>query len=84
MPWAGCSILVADAGTLHALRAKAAAKDDVLIVGMPEPAQTSRAYDEYLDRPAGTANEDLAYRAISLVGPRNKIDRLVGKLSLLR
>ncbi|MFI6457332.1 DUF2000 domain-containing protein [Streptosporangium amethystogenes] len=84
LPWAGCSILAADADTLHALRAKAATKDDLIIVGMPEPAQTSRVYDEYLDRLADTRNEDLAYSAISLVGPRNKIDKLVGKLGLLR
>ncbi|GAA2900018.1 hypothetical protein GCM10010517_65600 [Streptosporangium fragile] len=84
LPWAGCSVLAADAGTLHALRAKAAAKDDLLVVDMPEPAQTSRVYDEYLSRLAETRNEDLTYCAISLVGPRNKVDKLVGRLGLLR
>ncbi|MEU0951450.1 DUF2000 domain-containing protein [Streptomyces niveus] len=84
LPWAGCSVLAADAATLHALREKAAAKEDVLVVDMPEPAQTSRIYDEYLDLLAGTKHEDLTYHAVALVGPRNRIGKLVGKLPLLR
>ncbi|QHY94119.1 hypothetical protein SSPS47_03120 [Streptomyces sp. S4.7] len=84
LPWAGCSVLAADTATLHALREKAAAKEDVLVVDMPEPAQTSRIYDEYLDLLAGTKHEDLTYHAVALVGPRNRIGKLVGKLFLLR
>lgn len=84
LPWAGCSVLAADAGTLHALREKAAAREDVFVVDMPEPAQTSRIYDEYLDRLAGTKHEDLTYHAVALVGPRNRIGKLVGTLPLLR
>ncbi|MBF9069098.1 DUF2000 domain-containing protein [Streptacidiphilus fuscans] len=85
LPWAGCSVLAADAHTLHTLRAEATAKgDELLIIDMPELAQASRVYDEYLDQLASTKNEDLTYCAISLVGPRNKIDRLVRKLRLLR
>ncbi|MEV8401795.1 DUF2000 domain-containing protein [Streptomyces niveus] len=84
LPWAGCSVLAADTATLHALREKAAAKEDVFVVDMPEPAQTSRIYDEYLGLLAGTKHEDLTYHAVALVGPRNRISRLVGKLPLLR
>lgn len=84
LPWAGCSVLAADAATLHSLREKATAKDDVFVVDMPEPAQTSRIYDEYLDLLAGTKHEDLTYHAVGLVGPRNRISKLVGKLPLLR
>jgi hypothetical protein len=74
LPWAGCSVLAA-----------AVAKgDELLIIDMPELAQTSRVYDEYLGQLAGTKAEDLTYCAVSLVGPRNKIDRLVRKLPLLR
>ncbi|MFD0447988.1 DUF2000 family protein [Streptomyces indonesiensis] len=32
----------------------------------------------------GTKTEDLDYLAVSLVGPRNKVSRLIGKLPLLR
>ncbi|MFC1407028.1 MULTISPECIES: DUF2000 domain-containing protein [Streptacidiphilus] len=85
LPWAGCSILAADADTLGTLRTEAVAKgDEVLIVDMPDLAQTSRVYDEYLDQLAGSKTEDLTYCAISLVGPRNKIDKLVRRLPLLR
>ncbi|WP_329390906.1 DUF2000 domain-containing protein [Streptomyces sp. NBC_01716] len=84
LPWAGCSVLAADAATLHALREKATAKEDVFVVDMPEPAQTSRIYDEYLGLLAGTKHEDLTYLAVGLVGPRNRIGKLVGKLPLLR
>lgn len=84
LPWAGCSVLAADTATLHTLREKAAAKEDVFVVDMPAPAQTSRIYDEYLDLLAGTKHEDLTYHAVALVGPRNRIGKLVGKLPLLR
>lgn len=84
LPWAGCSVLAADTATLHALREKATAKEDVYVVDMPEPAQTSRIYDEYLDLLAGTKHEDLTYHAVALVGPRNKVSKLVGRLPLLR
>jgi hypothetical protein len=85
LPWAGCSILATDASTLNTLRAEAAARgDELLIVDMPEVARTSSIYDEYLDQLAGRRKEDLIYCAISLVGPRKKIDKLVRKLSLLR
>ncbi|MDN3060810.1 DUF2000 domain-containing protein [Streptomyces sp. SRF1] len=84
LPWAGCSVLAADAGTLRELRAKAVEKDELSVVDMPAQAQTSRVYDEYLDSLAGTKAEDLAHLAVSLVGPRNKVSRLIGKLPLLR
>ncbi|MFG2827017.1 DUF2000 domain-containing protein [Streptomyces sp. NPDC048434] len=84
LPWAGCSVLAADTATLHGLRSKAAEKADVLIIDMPEPAQTARVYDQYLEQLAGTKADDLTYCAVSLIGPRNRIDKLVGKLSLLR
>ncbi|SFE40620.1 Protein of unknown function [Actinacidiphila alni] len=84
LPWAGCSVLAADADTLRELRGKAAAKEGVLVVDMPEAAQTARIYDQYLELLAGTKGEDVVYTAISLVGPRNAVDRLVGRLPLLR
>ncbi|WP_299535417.1 DUF2000 domain-containing protein [uncultured Streptomyces sp.] len=84
LPWAGCSVLAADAATLHGVRGRAAALGgEVLVVDMPEQAQTSRVYDEYLDRLAGTGADDLTYCAVSLVGPRKKVDKLVRTLSLL-
>jgi hypothetical protein len=66
------------------IRAKAASKEGLLIVDMPEQAQTSRVYDEYLAAVAGTEAADLTFYAVSIVGPRNEVDKLVGNLPLSR
>ena len=83
LPWAGCSVLTAPAETLRALRDRAASRDDVLVVDMPEQAQTSRVYDEYLAQIGATPAEQLRPLAVSLVGPRNYVAKLVGGLPLL-
>ena len=81
LPWTGCSILAADRDKVATVRAKAIGRIGVHVVDMPEPAQTSRVYQEYLDILA--KSEELRYYAISLVGPRNAVDKLVGGLRLL-
>lgn len=83
LPWAGCSILAAPSPRLVELRAKAAAREDVFVADMPAAAQATRVYAEYLDELAARATADHEYFALSLVGPRNRIDRLVGGLPLL-
>jgi hypothetical protein len=50
---------------------------------MPAQAQATRVYDEYVDVVASSAPKDLDYFAVSLVGPKNRIDKLVGRLPLL-
>ncbi|WP_225448321.1 DUF2000 family protein [Streptacidiphilus sp. P02-A3a] len=43
LPWAGCSVLAAEAGTLHALRAEAVAEGDELLRDQPRrPARQGR------------------------------------------
>ncbi|MEZ0449416.1 DUF2000 family protein [Cellulomonas sp. ICMP 17802] len=44
-------------------------------------AQHTRVYDEYLA--AVSTTDAPRYSAISLVGPRNRVDKIVGKLPLL-
>ena len=58
--------------------------DGVLVVDMPASAQTNRVYDGYLAELAQTKPEDLAISAVSIIGPRNKVSKLVQNLSLLR
>lgn len=82
LPWAGCSILAADAEQLQALRDRAAHADDLHLADMPAQAQLTRVYDEYLGAVAQT--ETPAYFAVSIVGPRSRVDRLIGRLSLLQ
>jgi len=81
LPWAGCSILAASSEQLEDIRKKASANDSMFVSDMPSAAQTSRVYDEYL---AELATEtDPHTIAVAVVGPRNSIDRLVKRLSLL-
>ena len=50
---------------------------------MPSLAQSTRVYDEYLGQMVGTRGDEIIYHALSIVGPRNKIDKMVRKLPLL-
>lgn len=83
LPWAGCSILAADAVTLRRIRDCAVAAQGLLVVDMPHAAQANRIYDDYLAELAQQNATDVAYNAVSIVGPRNAVDKLVGKLPLL-
>jgi hypothetical protein len=83
LPWAGCSVLVADAATLRSIRAKAEAHPETFVADMPAAAQQTRVYDEYLTSVATTPADEIDYFAVSIVGPRNRVDRLVGRLTLL-
>ena len=83
LPWAGCAILGGDSSEIAAVRARAAASADVLLVDMPEAAQAHRIYDHYLAELARTDPEKLAVCAFSVIGPRNRVDKIVKKLKLL-
>jgi hypothetical protein len=83
LPWAGCTVLTADAATLRTIRTKAAARPDIFVADMPAAAQHTRVYTEYLGAVGKTKADDLDYYAISLVGPRNPVDKIVGKLPLM-
>ncbi|GAA3466179.1 DUF2000 domain-containing protein [Nonomuraea roseola] len=83
LPWAGCSILVADAATLRAVRSRAAAADGCFVADMPSAAQHTRVYADYLHTVKESAAEDLDYYAVSIVGPRNRVDKIVGRLPLM-
>jgi hypothetical protein len=83
LPWIGCTVLTADADQLAAIRARATASDGVFVADMPAHAQLTRVYDEYLGEVAARPSEDLGYLAVGLVGPRNRVDRIVGRLPLL-
>jgi hypothetical protein len=83
LPWAGCTVLAAPPDPLAATRAAAADAEGVLVVGMPEAAQSHRVYDDYLAELAETEPEKLACSAVSIIGPRNRVSKLVTKLALL-
>ena len=83
LPWAGCTVLAASAAELAQLRRKAVAAGDVDVCDTPASAQTNRVYAEYLAELAGTQDDGLQLRALSLFGPKNRIGKLTGKLALL-
>lgn len=83
LPWAGCSVLAADTATLRAIRAKAAASLGCFVADMPALAQQTRVYADYLAMMKETAAEDVEYCAVGVVGPRNRVDKIVKKLPLL-
>jgi hypothetical protein len=83
LPWAGCTVLAASAEALAETRAKAVASEGVLVVDMPAAAQAHRVYADYLAELASIKPQDLDSCAISIVGPRNRVDKMVRKLALL-
>ena len=83
LPWAGSTILGGSAADLAAVRSKAAARPDILVVDMPAAAQAHRVYDHYLAELGRTDPADLALCAFSMIGPRNPVDKLTKSLTLL-
>ena len=82
LPWAGCSVLAATATELAAVRQQALDRQ-LLAADMPAAAQATRVYDDYLRELAKTEPGDLDLLAVSLIGPRNRVAKLVRHLELL-
>ena len=83
LPWAGCSVLRGSSEELRRLRERAGGTDDVFVADMPAAAQQTRVYDEYLEVLGATPAEEIEYYAVSVVGPRNRVAKLVKGLPLL-
>jgi hypothetical protein len=83
LPWAGCSVLVADATALRRIRDKAALDFACFVADMPAAAQQTRVYADYLASVKETPGEEIEYYAVSVVGPRKQVDKIVGKLPLM-
>ena len=83
LPWVGCTVLVADSATLRTVRAKAASSRDTFVADVPAAAQSTRVYSDFTAALGKTLAEDMDYCAVSIVGPRNRVDKIVGKLPLM-
>ncbi|GII32127.1 DUF2000 domain-containing protein [Planotetraspora mira] len=81
LPWAGCTILAASSSQIVEIRTRAAAAEEVFVADMAGLAQRTRVYDGYLEQMSAAA--ELDYCAVSLIGPRKRIDGIVRGLSLL-
>jgi hypothetical protein len=55
----------------------------VFVADMPAAAQHTNIYAEYLATVAETEAQKVEYYAVSIVGPRERVDKIVGKLQLL-
>lgn len=77
----GIPVLRASATQLTQLRHKAQASADV--VDFPVQGQQTTDYHAFRAAVKALPGEALAYLAVGLVGPRNKVSKLVGGLALL-
>lgn len=75
--------LVASADQLRELKA-GADEQDLTVVGFNEVARRSRDYVEYLDALATTEPQDVEYVGMALFGARRAVNKLTGKLALMR
>jgi hypothetical protein len=75
--------LVASAEQLRRLKAGADERD-LTVVGFNEVARRSRDYVEYLDALAATEPQDVEYVGVAVFGARNAVNKLTGKLALMR
>ncbi|MEO3876310.1 DUF2000 domain-containing protein [Nonomuraea sp. B12E4] len=82
LPWTGCTVLAAPAAIIRRIRDDAAAEPDLVVSDMADIAQRAGVYDDYLAELART--EEPSYYAVSLFGPRTLVERLTGRLPLLR
>lgn len=83
LPWAGCTVLGASREELAALTVAAGERDGVFTAIMPAAAQATRVYSEYIAAVQNTSTEDLAPLAVSIVGERKVVDKLIRRLQLL-
>ncbi|MEU4831267.1 DUF2000 domain-containing protein [Streptosporangium sp. NPDC023615] len=84
LPWIGCTVLAAPAGEIRRIRDDAAEEAELFVTDMAAIAQRTNVYDEYLAGLARTGGADLTYYAVGLLGPRATVERLTGRLPLLR
>lgn len=77
-------VLRASRRQLGELAAKAQATPRLTVVDVPEVAQRSRTYPEYVARTGDTSTGDLALNGIALHGPRAAVTSLTGDLPLYR
>ncbi|TYB62795.1 DUF2000 domain-containing protein [Nonomuraea sp. PA05] len=82
LPWTGCTVLGAPGAIVGRIRKDAATEAGLVVTDMAAVAQRTNVYDEYLAELART--EEPSYYAVSLFGPRGVVERLTGRLPLLR
>ena len=79
----GLPVLAADAETLNRLHQDSLDHPDITVLDVTDAAVSSRDYDTYTQR---LQNPERGWRPLGLAlsGPRRQVDRLTGRLGLLR
>ena len=77
-------VLQADGPTIARIVDAASADEQVFAAPFSSLAQSCRTYDEYIQLMNATATSGLRTVAVALVGPKKRVDKLVGALPLLR
>lgn len=83
LSWLPMPILKADRTIIKAIT-DSARDAGLLVTDVSEPAQTARTFEEYRQRLAQVANEELVYLGVGLYGDKKVVNKLVGKLTLYR
>ena len=79
----GVAVLAAPIAELGAVRAKALARD-ILVVDFPLQGQQTTDYLAFSAAVAARATDTLAYAGVGLVGSRRAIGKVVGRYGLLK
>lgn len=77
-------VLLATGDYLHALQAVAQNDEEIYAMPFSALAQSCKTYDEYGERIASVNSERIELVALGLIGPRKKITKLTGNLSLFK
>ena len=75
-------ILQADSEQIKQLRDSASTREDVFVVDFNRTAQSSKYYDEYIERLAAQSPGTISYLGVGLYGHRKRIDKLTKGLPL--
>ncbi|KQN64552.1 DUF2000 family protein [Erwinia sp. E602] len=82
--YAPLPVLRAEGSYLQALLQTAQQDDEIYVMPFSALAQSCKTYDEYGERISSVSSPQIALVAIGLIGPKKKITRLTGNLSLYR
>ncbi|HEI8865613.1 DUF2000 domain-containing protein [Serratia sp. AKBS12] len=77
-------ILRAPGAVLLALLSRTEHDDEIYCMPFSALAQSCKTYDDYRERIAAVASEQIELVAIGLIGPKKKINALTGNLPLYR
>jgi len=77
-------VLKTDSPDIARIIESALAEEEIFCVAFSSLAQSCKTYDEYIQRMGETPTAAIEAVAVALVGPKKKVNKLIGSLPLLR